>query len=265
MLNRYSANVVVAKMMGPVALAHYTIGTYVEPIVSTLRNSLSDSMLPSLVQRSSNSRSDAVAFWRRGTVVASILLLPIAALLARYAETLIVTAFSPSYRGAVPVLQVFLIVLIRECFDFAVALKAINETRYFLYGDIAALVLNLILLSVLLPAVGLVGAVAAYVIASFVEGIYLGWWVTRLYGVPVRQFVPWADLAKVALSAVLALLVTYGTFWTEYFHIVGVVLAAGLYSVVYAALLRLFQVREALILMERLVQRLLSYVPAFRA
>ena len=56
MSNRYAASIFVAKAMGPVALAHYTIGTYVEPIIITLRNSLSDALLPAIVNRGNRSQ-----------------------------------------------------------------------------------------------------------------------------------------------------------------------------------------------------------------
>ena len=260
-MNRYSANIVVAKMMGPIALAHYTIGTYVEPITSTLRNSLSDAMLPAMVNRSNSSEGEAVRLWQRGTVVASILVLPIGVLLARYAETLILTAFSASYRSSVPVLQVFLLVLIRECCDFAVALKAINQTRYFLYGDVLAIVLNLALLTVLMPLMGLVGAVTAYVISSYAEGLYLGWWVTRLYRLPVSQFVPWQQLSRVALSSAIALLVTYLPFWGSRLAFLNMVVRSILYFMAYASLLMLLRIEEARQLMDRVMQRVTAIAP----
>jgi O-antigen/teichoic acid export membrane protein len=264
MMNRYSGNIVVAKIMGPVALAHYTIGTYVEPIIVTLRNSLSDSMLPAMVNRSVTSPQDGVRLWQRGTVVASILLLPIGVVLARYAEILIVTGFSIKYLNAVPILQVFLLVLVRECFDFAIALKAINQTRYFLYGDAAAIVLNLVLIIVLIPVIGLVGAVVAYVISSYAEGIYLGWWVTRLYRVPARHFVPWREVSKVALASALALVVTYRTHWIAHLGLAGVVLGCALYVPLYAWLLQILNVQEARELMGRLRLRIAVYVPLLK-
>jgi O-antigen/teichoic acid export membrane protein len=104
MSNRYAANIFVVKAMGPVALAHYTIGTYVEPIINTLRNSLSDALLPAIVNRGTTSRQEAVVLWQRGTVVAAMLLLPIGCLIERYADTLIVALFSKTYQAAVPVL-----------------------------------------------------------------------------------------------------------------------------------------------------------------
>jgi O-antigen/teichoic acid export membrane protein len=260
-MNRYAANIVVAKVMGPAALAHYTIGTYVEPIVSTLRNSLSDAMLPSMVSRATSAQSEAVLLWQRGAVVASILLLPIGALLVRYADTLVVTAFSGGYRSSVPILQIFSLVLVRECFDFAVALKAVNQTRYFLFGDVAAIVLNLILLAVLMPSLGLVGAVTAYVISSYTEGLYLCWWVTRLYGVPARRFIPWKNFLKVALASALGLGMTCIPLWSARFALLNVMVGSAFYLIAYALLLQLLRVEEAQQLLLRLRRRISPVIP----
>ncbi|MGC1386708.1 MAG: oligosaccharide flippase family protein [Steroidobacteraceae bacterium] len=264
MSNRYAASVFVAKAMGPVALAHYTIGTYVEPIIITLRNSLSDALLPAIVNRGNRSQVEAVTLWQRGTVIAAILLFPIGCLIERYADTLIVTVFSSTYQAAVPVLRIFLIVLIRECFDFPMALKAINKTRYFLYGDVAAIVINLTLLVALVPTWGLVGVTTAYVISSWLQGLYLGWCTTQFYEIPVRKFIPWAEMSKVVLAAALPLALTYGSYMTDHFKLFGVIMGSTLYLPAYALLLRIFHVREAHILFERVRERLLTYMPTLR-
>jgi O-antigen/teichoic acid export membrane protein len=264
MSNRYAASIFVAKAMGPVALAHYTIGTYVEPIIITLRNSLSDALLPAIVNRGNRSRGDAVSLWQRGTVIAAILLLPIGCLIERYADTLIVTVFSHTYQAAVPVLRIFLIVLIRECFDFPMALKAINKTRYFLYGDIAAIAVNLGLLVVLVPTWGLIGVTLAYVISSWLQGIYLGFCTTHLYDIRARDLIPWAEMAKVALAAGLPLALTYGSFLTDHLKLFGVIVGSAMYLPVYVLLLWVLRVGEAHALLKQIRERLVNHVPMLR-
>ncbi len=263
--NRYAASIFVAKAMGPVALAHYTIGTYVDPIVTTLRNSLSDALLPAIVNRGNRSREDAVSLWQRGSVIAAILLLPIGCLIERYADTLIVTVFSGTYQAAVPVMRIFLIVLIRECFDFPMALKAINKTRYFLYGDVAAIVVNLALLVALVPTWGLIGVTLAYVISSWLQGIYLGWCTTYLYGMRARDLIPWAEMSKVALAAALPLAFTYGSYLTDHLKLYGVIIGSVVYLPSYVLLLWVLRVDEAHTLLKRVRERLVNHVPILRA
>ena len=264
MSNRYAASIFTAKVMGPVALAHYTVGTYVEPIIITLRNSLSDALLPAIVNRASRSQGEAVTLWQRGTVIAAMLLLPIGCLIERYADTLIVTVFSRTYQPAVPVLRIFLIVLIRECFDFPMALKAINKTRYFLYGDVAAIIVNLALVVALAPTWGLVGITAAYVISSWLQGFYLGWCTTQFYDMRVSTFIPWMEMSKVVLAAALPLALTYGSYLTDHFKLFGVIMGSMLYLPAYALLLRLFHVREAHTLYALIRGRLITHIPTHR-
>ena len=51
MLNRNLSNVIVAKLLGAVALAHYAIGRFGEPVVTTIRNSVSAVILPEMVRK----------------------------------------------------------------------------------------------------------------------------------------------------------------------------------------------------------------------
>jgi O-antigen/teichoic acid export membrane protein len=122
-------------------------------------------------------------------------------------------------------------------------------------------VLNLALLTVLMPLMGLVGAVTAYVISSYAEGLYLGWWVTRLYKVPVSQFVPWQQLSKVALSSAIALVVTYLPFWSSRLALLNVIVGSILYFMAYASLLMLLRIEEARQLADRILQRVTAMAP----
>jgi O-antigen/teichoic acid export membrane protein len=162
------------------------------------------------------------------------------------------------------VLRIFLIVLIRECFDFPMALKAINKTRYFLYGDVAAIVVNLALLVLLVPTWGLVGVTVAYVVSNWLQGFYLGWCTTKFYDMRVRDFIPWAEMSKVALAAILPLALTYGSYLTEHLKLFGVIIGSMMYLPAYALLLWIFRVGEAHSLLKRVRERLANNVPILR-
>jgi O-antigen/teichoic acid export membrane protein len=247
------SSLVVAKLLGPVGLAHYTIGTYLRPIVTVLRNSLSDALLPEMAsQQRSPQRGDSLVLWRRMTIVAAILLIPAAVLLGRFAETIVVTLFSEEYRIAVPVFQIYLLVLFREIVDFGVPLRAINRTAPLMYGNLVSIVANAIFLAILLPTIGLLGAAMAFVIARIIEGVYQGRETAKAYGIASRQLVKWSDVGKVALAAALASVTLATTLWTSTMGLFGVVAAGCCFMVVYVLLLLLLRVPEALMLKERL-------------
>lgn len=250
-LNKSLGGLLVTKLMGPVALAHYTIGTYVQPIVNILRNSLSDVVLPEMA-RDRAPAAERLALWRRTTIVFAILLLPAGLFVARFAEPLVVTVFSDSYRAAAPVLQIYLLVLIRECFDFGVPLRAINRTGPIVQSNLAAMIVNLALLVFLVPAAGLIGAVTAFVVARCLEGLYLGWRMLVLFGIRMRELACWGDLARVLAALAIAAVVLYGPAWFEQLGYAGILAAAIAFLLTFAVGLRLLRLPEAVRAWQRL-------------
>jgi O-antigen/teichoic acid export membrane protein len=251
-INKQMGSLYVAKFLGPVGLAHFAIGTYLRPIITVLRNSLSDALLPEMAsQQRSQSRADSLVLWRRMTIVAGIMLIPSSILLARFADTIVVTLFSAEYRAAVPVFQIYLFVLFREVVDFAVPLRAINRTAPIMYSNMVSLVVNVVLLAIFLPTIGLIGAALAYIIARAIEGVYLGWQTAQAYEIPPRELIKWGDVGKVALAATLAAVTLIGSFWTSYMGLIGAMAASCIYMLVYVPLLLLLRLPEALMLRDR--------------
>ena len=244
-LNRSLGGLFITKLMGPVALAHYAIGTYVQPVIGILRNSLSDVLLPEMAARHVVAERDPLALWRRTTIVAAILLLPAGLVLATFAEPLVVTVFSEQYRASVPVFQLYLLVLIRECFDFGVPLRLLNRTAPIMHSNLLAMLLNAALLIAFLPTLGLVGAVGAFVISRFVEGLYLGWRTMRLYDIGVRELASWGDLARVLAALVPAAAVLLVPQWTAVLGLFGLPLAASAFLVTFVAALLVLRLPEA--------------------
>ncbi len=244
-VNKSLGALFVAKMLGPVALAHYSIGVYVQPVITVLRNSISDVLLPEMVGSGRNAQADPLELWRRSTVVSAIALIGAGVVLARFAEPLIQTFFSSKYLPAVPIFQLYLLVLLRESIDFAVPLRAIDKTGAILRSNLSALAINALLMIVLLPRWGVLGAVAAFLISRAFEGAYLGVQTMRAYGIGLRSLAHWADLFKVLIAAALAATVIAPAFWIEHMGIVGVALGSALYLIAFALLLAVLRIPEA--------------------
>ena len=250
--NKSMGSIFVARMLGPLGLAHYAIGIYVHPLIAVLRNSLSDALLPEMSAQKSSEQSDPLLLWRRMTIVAAIFLVAAAIILARFADTLIVALFTAEYRPAVPVFQIYMFVLIRETTDFAVPLRAINRTTPLMHGNVISIALNALLLSILLPLAGIPGAAIAYVVSRFVEGAYLGVQTARAYRIAPRELASWTDLLKVVLASALASIPLFGTFWTDSFGLFGALAATLCFLLIYAALLLHLRVPEAFLLWRRI-------------
>jgi O-antigen/teichoic acid export membrane protein len=260
MLNRNVSNVLVARMLGAVALAQYAIGRFGEPVVATVRNSISAVILPEMVRkdRSAAAGGTALALWQKATVVNTIMLFPIVVLVARYAEPLVTLVFGPSYMSAALVMQIYMLVVIRECFDFAPALRAVNRTRPMVESNVAGLLACTVAMLLLIPVAGLAGAMLAFVIASYIDVSWLGWRTLQAYEVRVSELLPWRSIGKTALAAGVAGLLLVSSVWTEIFGRLGMVLAGVVYLAAFALLLQLMHIPEAMVLQawgKRLVWR----------
>jgi O-antigen/teichoic acid export membrane protein len=251
MANRNLSNLAVAKTLGAVALAHFTIGTYVEPILSAVSNSISTVLLPAMVRRNTQGADDPLLLWRRACVLNCLILFPSVVFLARYANAIITIVFGVKYQAAVPVFQIFLLYIIRNCFDLTPPLRAINNTRPMLVCNVLALFVSGISLWILMPLAGISGAVCAFVISSMVEPIYLSTRVMKCYHVSLKQLFPWRSIGRIAVSALLAAGVIVGSEWINIFGKPGVVIASLAYAVTFVVLLRVTGVPEAKELLSR--------------
>jgi O-antigen/teichoic acid export membrane protein len=249
-LNRSMGSLFIAKSMGPVALAHYSIGTYVQPIIAVLRNSLSDVLLPEMVTRERAGQSDRLVLFRRTTVVTAIALIGVGVVLARFAEVFVITLFTEEYRSTIVIFQTYLLVFLRECLDFGIPLRAVNQTKSILYANLCAVSVNMALMFVLVPMWGVMGAVAAFLVSRVIEGSYLGWRTMRAYDASLNDLASWREIGKVLLAAVVSMPVLYSDAWTHYLGIFGAIAGGGVYLIVFAAMLAAFRVPEALALLK---------------
>lgn len=260
MLNRNISNILVARMLGAVALAQYFIGRFGEPLVSTVRNSVSAVILPEMVRKDRGNPTDgtAIALWRKATIVNAILLFPVVVLVARYAEPLITMLFGAKYASAAFVMQLYMLVVVRECFDFAPALRAVNRTRPLVESNVAGLLACTAAMFLLIPVAGLAGAMIAFVIASYVDVLWQAWRTHQAYGVGLAALIPWRSVVKTALAAAVAALLLANSVWTEVFGRAGIVLAGVTYLAAFAGLLLVLRIPEATVLQawgKRLVLR----------
>ncbi len=203
--NKNIGNVLIARMIGPEALALYSVSTYAVPILYVLRNSVSEALLPKLAgEASAEGRAPNLALWSRTNALFAIILVPIGVLLARYAELTINTLFSEKYLAAVPLFQVFLISLITDTVDFGVSFRLLNITRKFVRGYVIGMVLNLTTLVILLPRIGPMAASIALMAGQFFAMFYFGYVQSRVTGMSYARTLGLPVFFRVAVASVCA-------------------------------------------------------------
>jgi O-antigen/teichoic acid export membrane protein len=179
---------------------------------------------------------------------------------AWYAEPLVLWAFGPSYRPAIPVLQWYALVIVCSCADFSPLLRAINKTRAFVAASVVSALANGLTLLVLLPGAGVVGAAIGLAVFTFVATLYLGFSVSRLYASGVRRLLPWTAVGKVGMCAVGGAAIAFGLTFESRATLLGAACGSVLFAAVFVALLKATHVEEA----SDLLRRLRTLAPGFR-
>jgi O-antigen/teichoic acid export membrane protein len=190
----------------------------------------------------------ALELWQKATVINAIMLFPVIALVTRYAEPLVTMLFGASYKTAALIRQIYMLVVVRECFDFAPALRAVNRTRPLVESNVAGLITCAASMFLLIPYAGLAGAMFAFVLASYVDATWLAWRTVSAYKVGVGQLLPLRSIAKTALAAAMASVLIVSSVWTEVFGRAGIAVAGVVYLAAFALLLQMMRIPEAMVL-----------------
>ena len=250
MLKDNLGGLVVTKMLGAVSFAQYAIGKSGSPVIVALRGSITGVVLPEMVRRGRGSRDASLALWRCATVVNTIVLFPVVVLILRYAAPLVTLLFGSSYVGAVIVLKIYMVVVVRECFDFSAAVRALRLTRPIVESNALSLLTCAVLLALLVPAGGVAGAMAAVALSTLVDAGWLAYRTLGAYRLTLGELIPWSSIGRTAAAAILAGSILFALAWRPLLGFGGIALAADTYLVIFALLLLALRVPEAQTLLE---------------
>lgn len=197
--NVYMGQLYISAVMGPAMLALYTIGTYLQPIIYVFRSSIGDVIMPEIASKHEAPVTDALVLWQRATVLYCAVMMPMTVLLYYYADVFVSVLFTDSYLAAIPVFQVFVLLLVRECFDFSLPLRIVNRTRTLFYATVGSVVANLLLMLVLFDIYGLVGPALAVVVSRMLVSVVLGGFVMKYCGYSLGGLLRWTDISKIVV------------------------------------------------------------------
>ena len=189
----------VASTLGPVAVAYYAVGSYLVPFVKVIKSSIANVVFPELV-RAGNDLDSVLALWQRMNVMFCVLLFPAFTALVFYSELIVSTLFTEAYLAAVPIFQVYLLWILRRCFNLDVLLRTRSKTGYVLIGTIMALTINLILMLVLYRHFGLIGPAMAFIAAEIILELFYAKCVMKEFGLRMATLIDWKGVWRVAVG-----------------------------------------------------------------
>ena len=246
--------VVVGNQMGPVPLAIYTTAAYQVPLVNIVQGALADVIFPDMVKRSKRDPAQGLALWKRAQVLIFATICPAWVLLTYFAEPVVRLLFTDAYVAAVPYFQVFLLMMIRQCFLFSTPLRSVADNASFAHANLIALLINAGFIVALMPKFGLWGPTLGLVVGQAWTSFYLGSRVLKRYNLPLSELCQWSKLGLALASSLVALAALHVTQHYLPHSGVSVLIGLGAFALTYAIAARVI-LREEYGYVVRAIQR----------
>jgi O-antigen/teichoic acid export membrane protein len=199
----------VAYRVDAATFAIYAVGCLQVPLVEVAHASVLNVMMVRMSEDLREGRTgSALAAWHDSTRKLALMFFPLAAFLAVTAQPLIVLLFSDRYAASVPVFVASCIGLGLPAIAVDAALRVHAQTRIIFGLNAIRLAITVALISPLVAHFGLVGAVAATVLAAAVAKTLGLARVGVLMGLSPSRLLPWRDLARILAAALAAAALT---------------------------------------------------------
>jgi len=247
--------VVVANQMGPVPLAIYTTAAYQVPLVNIVQGALADVIFPDMVKRSQRDPSQGLLLWKRAQVLIFAAICPAWVLLTYLAEPVVRLLFTDAYAAATPYFQVFLFMMVRQCFQFSTPLRSVEDNRSFAHANLVALIINAAFIVTLMPKYGLWGPTLGLVIGQTWTSIYLGSRVLKRYQLPLSELCQWSKLGLALASSLVALAALHASLSYLPETPLGMLAGVGVFGLVYAIAARVILREEYGYVMRAILRR----------
>jgi O-antigen/teichoic acid export membrane protein len=176
-------------------------------------------------------------------------------LLTYFAEPLVRVLFTDAFIAAVPYFQVFLLMMVRQCFVFSTPLRSVEDNASFAHANLVALFINAGLIVALMPKFGLWGPTLGLVIGQTWTSIYLGSRVLKRFKLPLSELCQWSKLGLALASSLVALAALHASQLYLPSTSLGMVVGVGIFALVYAMAARIILREEYGYVMRAILRR----------
>ncbi len=187
------------------SFAAFSIAPLLGSLVNVFRTSVSEVFLPSMSRLTAAGDARAmVAMNARANVMVGTLLYPALAFAFAFAEEIITFIYTAAYLEAVPVMRLYIVGFAVAVIELGSLVLLLEEGKFHLKVNAAALVLSASVSFTAAQAYGLVGAAAGGVCALFLDRAAMLARVSRRTGIPMRRMQDWRGLFLAAAFGALA-------------------------------------------------------------
>lgn len=242
---------VVAFFFTPVEFAVYSIGAMNIPVIALLRNSLTQVITPRLSKaEAAGNTAEVFKLVRKANLISFVIAFPIMCFIWVNAEDFVSLLFTDAYIGAVPVLQVYMLVMVKRSVDITNIFLIFKKQNFIFHLNAWLLPVSIGMSLAFSYVFGMVGAAIGSVVCIFIQTIIMHYMAMKFFSISIHELQHWGKLLVCALAALAAVLGAYFvTGLIDVGRVVGLASSGGLSVVLYGACLYVFGLGDVLALM----------------
>ncbi len=207
--------IVVSSICTTEEFAIYVNGAIEIPIVGVIMASVRSVLLADFVKMYDEGETKSINdLWRRATISASAILIPVMVFSEVLAPEAIRLLFSAKYVSAVTPFRILLLLLVMRSISLNSVFLATGNSKLVLQRGAVSLTLNVVLSLILVHYFGYIGAsIGLVAVMYFWATPYTFFKTARILGVPLREVYPLHSVLKILMVSVLASLVLVSKNW----------------------------------------------------
>ena len=200
----------------PAQFAVYSRGAMEVPLVSNIRFTINDIMMPQFVALyQKGDIKGLLQQWHMITEQIAKLNFGIFALLFAVTPTLIRVLYTEAYMGAASVFRIYLFLLVSGIAVYGMIPRVSGQTKLIFWSAVMNLPINFTLSLLLIKVVGVKGPALGSVIAAIVVLVWLLYNSTKIIKVSFSEIMPWKKLLR---YLAVSLAISGPIYLTEYFY-----------------------------------------------
>lgn len=206
-------NYIVANQFTTAQYAIYAIGTAQVPLIGIVRDSINSVMQARMSKlQHENATSTMLHLVLRAWRVLAMAFIPVFAGLMLLTEDFIVGLYRSRYIESVPIMRVYLVLLLTSIFITDSVIRAYADYRFwFVKNRILLLIVQIVLSIILVPLMGMIGALMAMMIANILDRILNVRVVLKLLGFGREHLYIFRDFGVLFVLSGIAAAITFVT------------------------------------------------------
>lgn len=237
-LSLHAGKVAIITLSGPATLALYAIAAYVQVVASLIKTGIQEAIFPELVRSASNTQR-LLDLNKKVTTFQFAIFVFICGFLIVRAEKMTNIILPADFVGAIPVIKIFSIILVRRAFNYDCVFRASGISKLSLKGSAIGLFVNIVTTALLWKVYGWYAPAIGYIFSEILVEIFFFYKAKTHFGVKTDSLIDSLSLLKclvVTLISVSGIEALEGNFPET---VAGFILEIAAYTIGGAVLARL--------------------------